>query len=278
MKITRRSIAKVGVVVLCLWLQMLWIAPCYARLVNIQNNLHQSKQGLLLELDGMLYWSVGNSEYLVVNTNALMRLHIKSHIVQITGEATYGREKDKAFVSQGAGSLRYRFNFLPFLRAEAFGHLEVNEFKKIETLVYGGLGLVGTWRPLPQLSLQLATGYMLEYNKYSKGYLYLSGKEEKLFHRWANYFQLSWKLSNILRFESMTMMYPALDNFADWRLEVDNMLKVKVHKWFYLTVTHSQTYWSIPPVGSTTLKQYDSSLLVGVKGSFLLWNPSTKKK
>lgn len=269
----------IGCLVLLSWL---WCSTASAQIVNVQSLLSQKKEGLSFQLNGTADWRVGNVNFALFEGAAMLRFLRKRHLLLLSAQGGFGTKGDERFVARAFGHLRYRYLFLPWLGVETFGQIEYNEFWRLANRGLGGLGLVALWQPVKPFRLLVGTAYMFEYNRFSDDYQYPGGGKEKSFHRWSSYLRLTFQLSKIFSIQNTTIIQPSLENFADWRLLVDSSLEFKVAKWLAISISHLFAYRAIPPVGTTTtttvVEPFDSSLLIGLKSNFMLWQPPTPPK
>lgn len=250
-----------------------------AQIVNVQSLLNQKKQGLLLQVAGSADWRVGNVNFALFRGAMLMRFLHQKHTLLLSSQGGFGTKGEDRFVARAFGHLRYRYTFLPWLGVETYGQVEFNEFWRLATRGLGGVGFIAKWSPSRSFQVLLGTAYMFEFNRFSDPYVYPNEGADKVFHRWSNYLRLSFQPSRIFSVQNTTYIQPSFENFSDWRLLVDSSLLFRLNKWLWIKVSHVFAYRSVPPVGGTKkVEPFDSSLLVGLKSSILLWRPSHKRK
>ncbi len=245
--------------------------PAKAQIVNVQKLLLEDANGLFVSLGARLEWKSGNTDYLSVGGNSLVRWNIDEHTLLLSTRAKYSRTGDDAFVRSVFEHFRYMYQILDLLGSELFVQHEYNEATRLKVRALAGAGPRLTLRG-EHFSFFAGSSYMLEYLLYTEESGTGDSGDEHLYHRWSNYITLAVKLNSLLELLHTTYVQPRFDEFSDVRALLESSFVIYINEHLHISINHTYTYNSRPAEG---VKTYDSSLTVGIG---LQWGPFFVKK
>ncbi len=206
----------------------------------------QSEDGFSGKLSTSVTWRTGNTDLLQLAASTNAAYHQGKHGVLFKAQVTYGSKSSDVYIARTFEHLRYRFAVLDWLTAETLLQHQYDMFKKLKFRALVGGGMAASWQPLDDLSLVLGSTYLLEREVEGEDAEITLSSFSDFDHRWSNYLQLGWNITETIGLKSTTFLQPKLTDFGDLRIHSENGLTVKANDVFSITVSFTATYDSEP--------------------------------
>ena len=260
----KNRIVLIGAVILG---ALLTSAPALA-IVNVLPT-GQGEDGFSGKLSTSVTWRTGNTDLLQLAASTNAAYHQDKHGVLFKAQVTYGSKSSDVYIARTFEHLRYRYAVLDWLTTETLLQHQYDMFKKLKFRALLGLGVAASWQPLEDLSLVLGSTYLLEREVEGEDVeITLSGFSD-FDHRWSNYLQLGWNVTESIGLKSTTFLQPKFNDFGDLRIHSENGLTVKANKVFAITVSFTATYDSDPySDANTEVESLDTNLKTSLDFTF----------
>ncbi|NVB42123.1 DUF481 domain-containing protein [Pseudenhygromyxa sp. WMMC2535] len=238
----RRVSALLAVIVA---LGVFWAAPRHARAtgLNVERlRLNPDDDGLHGGLSLGVDFQAGNVNLFDLNTSASVAWRRDAHLLFLIGNSKFatrtkaidggtldGLFEDQArYINRANLHLRYNYDFLDWLTAEAFSQVERDEFLLVASRVLTGAGPRFVPLRRDNLSLAVGTAWMLEYEALDPQRVVSPLPAQTLVHRWSSYLTLMVVHDERVSFRSTTYVQPRFDRLADLRLMSEGELSVEL--------------------------------------------------
>ena len=251
-----------------LFITVLFTATPAFAIVNVLPT-GKAKEGLSGKVGTSLAWRTGNTSLLQLEGSANASYHSSAHGVLFKVRVTYGEKSDDVYIAKTFEHIRYRYALLNWLSAEALVQHQYDMFKKLKFRALIGLGVAVSWRPFDDLSAVFGSTYLLEREVEGEDVAITLSHFSEFDHRWSNYLQVGWQVTETIGLNSTTFLQPKLNEFADFRIHSENSLKVKANEVFAIKVSFNATYVSKPYNNTQTLVEpLDTNLKTSLEFSF----------
>jgi len=242
-------------------------APAFA-IVNVLPT-GKSKDGLAGKVATSLSWRTGNTNLLQLVGSANASYHSGDHGVLFKAQVTYGEKSDDVYIAKTFEHIRYRYALLDWLSTEVLVQHQYDMFKKLKFRALLGLGVAASWQPFEDLSAVFGSTYLLEREVEGEDAAITLSNFSEFDHRWSNYLQVGWNVTETIGLNSTTFFQPKLSDFSDLRIHSENGLTVKANDVFAVKVSFSATYDSKPYSDAQTLvESLDTNLKTSLVFSF----------
>jgi hypothetical protein len=221
--------------------------------VNIENMLAgDPREGVEGALQIGLELKQGNSEYLQMDANGLIRWHGGIHIVQAVLGGSYRTAQGNKVADSALGHLRYGYELSSRLRLEALVQIQKDAFVYLRRRVLAGAGVranifsstLSTRSDAVEPHRRLDVGLIIMHESED-----LRGTEADPGLRASLLISTGWTLSATASLGCQIYVQPALKDLHDARLLGDGNLTVKVLGPMSLQLTARVVNDSRPPLG-----------------------------
>ena len=228
-----------------------------------------SKDGFAGKFATSITWRTGNTDLLQWSGSANASYHEKNHGLLFKAQVTYGAKSEEVYIARTFEHIRYRYTLLDWLTTEALFQHQYDMFKALKFRALLGWGLAASWQPFENFSAVFGSTYLLERE--------IEGSDEPITfssfadfdHRWSNYLQVGWNITNTIGLSSTTFVQPDFADFSDLRIHSESGLTVKANDVFAVKVSFSATYDSEPYSDTdTTVEPLDTNLKTSLEFSF----------
>ena len=223
---------------------LLTAAPAWA-IVNVLPT-GKGKDGLSGKLSTSVTWRTGNTELLQLAASSNASFHKGPHGVLFKAQVTYGSKSSEVYIARTFEHLRYRYEWLDWLTFETLFQHQYDMFKQLKFRALLGGGFATQWQPLEDLSLVFGSTYLLEREVEGDDVEITLSSFSDFEHRWSNYLQVGWNLTETIGLKSTTFVQPKFTDFGDLRIHSENGLTVKANESFGITVSFTASYDSQP--------------------------------
>lgn len=254
---SRRSIPALGSVLAC-GLAILLPSAVAARQAESQDPDPKRWEA---RIDFGLTAASGNQELTVLTSGVqLTHLRTESMEFELTGQARYGRSEGEEVARNLRGGIRVDLQpkavWSPFLFVTA----ERDPFRRLDLRANGGAGvkrvLVNTAQS--NLSISMAALYSHQQLRAEPG---LPPEPREDMARWSWRLKGAHELQSGVRLEGIVFYQPIWDRAADYLLDADAAVRVRLSQRLGLNVTYSYNRDSTPP---TDVRPDDHLLQVGL--------------
>ncbi len=246
---------------------LLTTAPAWA-IVNVLPT-GEGKDGFSGKVSTSLTWRTGNTDLLQLAASTNASYHHEKHGVLFKAQLTYGSKSSDVYIARTFEHLRYRYAVLDWLTAETLLQHQYDMFKKLKFRALIGSGIAASWQPLEDLSLVFGSTYLLEREVEGEDVDITLSSFSDFDHRWSNYLQVGWNLTETIGLKSTTFLQPKFNDFGDLRIHSENGLTVKANKVFAVTVAFTATYDSEPySDANTVVESLDTNLKTSLDFTF----------
>ncbi|MBX3189141.1 MAG: DUF481 domain-containing protein [Labilithrix sp.] len=210
----------------------------------------------LASLEGSFTGRTGNVESLVVGAGAMGAARWRRNSFFASTQADYARFGSETRVSKSFIHLRYDYDLLPWLAAEAFVQQQQDKFQRLNLRELIGTGprfLIADER---DVRVAYGMAYMLEYERIAVP----AGAPDDpvvVAHRWSNYLTATWQMDSRVRLVGTTYLQPRFDAFGDFRVLFESALTTEIAKRLAVKVLVTVRYDSRPP---TDVKPTDAEI------------------
>ncbi|KIG16409.1 putative outer membrane protein [Enhygromyxa salina] len=231
-----RSLVLGAALALAVWL---WSATATATGLNVEQvRLHPDQDGLYGGVQFGIDFSAGNTNRLDLRSSASLAYRHGRHVAFLLGSSQVSTRTqpsdelsqllrpESRFVNKANAHLRYNYELLSWLTAEAFTQLERNEFLLLKSRVLFGIGPRFVAVNNGEFSLALGTDYMFEHESLDPARVLSPLPPQTNVHRWSSYLSLIYAANDRLNMSSTTYVQPRFDLFSDLRLLSEAMLDV----------------------------------------------------
>ncbi|MFB6231811.1 MAG: DUF481 domain-containing protein [Salinibacter sp.] len=206
----------------------------------------------------------GHTELFEIGARVRFDFRREPHYTFATGALRYGTQGGDPFRDRTFGHLRYNYQLLPSLVAEAFTQLQRDRFAQLQLRVLAGGGVRIRYFNREGVKLFQGTTPMYEYENLDQAPL--GGHPATVSTaRWSNYLNLRLQLSEETRFTATVYVQPRFDQWSDVRVLNQAALTVRLAEAVRLTTEFSLDYDSRPP---DEVESVDLSLQNGIEVSF----------
>lgn len=206
----------------------------------------------------------GHTELFEIGTRARFDFRRGRHYTFATGEVRYGTQEGDPFRDRTFGHLRYNYQLLPRLVAEAFTQLQRRRFARLKLRTLAGGGLRIRYFDREAVKLFQGTTPMYEYENLDQSPT--AGHPSTISTaRWSNYLDLKLQFSEEAHFNLTVYVQPRFDEWADVRVLNQATLTAHLTEDIRLTTELSLNYDSRPP---DKVESLDLSLQNGIEVSF----------
>lgn len=213
-------------------------------------------------LDGNFTALAGNVRGVTLGAAGRSAARVGRHRFFGSTSADYASFRSVTSVSKSFVHLRYNYELLYWLRAEAFVQGQQDRFQRLLRRSLAGLGPRFVLWDEPDLIFAVGSAYMLETEsiRVAEG---ATDAPTTTAHRWSNYASTTWKVDERVDFVATIYLQPRFDAFDDVRSLFEASALSKISGRLGLKVLATVRYDSAPP---TTVRTLD----VEVKNS-LTW-------
>jgi putative salt-induced outer membrane protein YdiY len=246
---------------------LLTSAPALA-IVNVlpSGNL---KDGFAGKFATSVTWRTGNTNLLQWSGSANASYHHDDHGLLFKAQVTYGSKSEEVYIARTFEHIRYRYTLTDWLTTEALFQHQYDMFKALKFRALLGWGLATNWKPFENLSMVLGSTYLLEREIEGTDVPITLSSFADFDHRWSNYVQLGWNITETIGLSSTNFLQPRLDDFSDLRIYSENSLTVKANDIFSVKVSFNATYDSKPYSDvDTVIESLDTNLKTSLEFSF----------
>jgi putative salt-induced outer membrane protein YdiY len=206
----------------------------------------------------------GHTELFEIGARARFDFRREPHYTFATGELRYGKQNGDPYRDRVFGHLRYNYQLLPSLVAEAFTQLQRDRFAQLQLRVLAGGGL--RIRYFNREAFKLFQGTTPMYESENLDQAPLSRHPARVSTaRWSNYLNLRVQLTEETRFIATVYVQPRFDQWSDVRVLNQVSFTVRLTEAVHLTTEFSLDYDSRPP---NEVESIDISLQNGIEVSF----------
>lgn len=232
--------------------------------VNTERMRALEVEGFRSTLGADLAVESGHTELFEIGARVRFDFRREPHYTFATGAVRYGTQGGDPFRDRTFGHLRYNYQLLPSLVAEAFTQLQRDRFARLQLRVLAGGGVRIRYFNREGFKLFQGTTPMYEYENLDQAPL--AGHPPTVSTaRWSNYLNLRLQLTEETRFTATVYVQPRFDQWSDVRLLNQASLTVRLTEAIHLTTEFSLDYDSRPP---DNVESLDLSLQNGVEVSF----------
>lgn len=227
------------------------------------------KDGFAGKFSTSVTWRTGNTNLLQWAGSGNASYHQGNHGLLFKAQVTYGSKSDEVYIARTFEHIRYRYTLTDWLTTETLLQHQYDMFKALKFRALLGWGLAGNWQPSDNFSAVFGSTYLLEREiEGSDAPITLSSFSE-FDHRWSNYLQVGWNITETIGLNSTTFIQPKFDDFSDLRIYSENGLTVKANDVFSVKVSFSATYDSDPYSDTdTVVESLDTNLKTSLVFSF----------
>lgn len=206
----------------------------------------------------------GHTELFEIGARVRFDFRREPHYTFATGALRYGTQDGDPFRDRVFGHLRYNYQVLSWLVAEAFTQLQRDRFARLQLRVLAGGGLRIRYFNRDAVKLFQGTTPMYEYENLDQAPV---GRHPATVStaRWSNYLNLRLRLTEETRFNATVYVQPRFDQWADVRVLNQAALTVRLTEAVHLTTEFGLNYDSRPPGEVDPL---DLTLQNGIEVSF----------
>ena len=210
-----------------------------------------------------LTWRTGNTELLQLSGSGNAAYHHADHGVLFKAQVTYGEKGGEPYLHRHFEHIRYRYSVSEWLTAETFLQHQFDEGKRLKFRGLAGLGIAMSWQPLDDFSAVLGSTYLFELEVEGVDEVTIDTMDK--YHRWSNYIQLGWDVTETIGLKSTTFVQPRFDDFGDMRILSENGLTVKANDVFGITLSFNASYDSAP---FDNVEPLDTNLMTSLDFTF----------
>jgi putative salt-induced outer membrane protein YdiY len=257
------SVAKMRGVRHALWMTLLALEGSAEGQVNVEQLRSDRRSApARAQIEGSFTGRTGNVESIVVGGGAIGAARTGRHGFFGSTQADYARFGTTITVSKSFVHLRYDYDILGWLMAEAYVQQQQDKFQRLQLRELVGLGPRFVLADEEEVRLACGTSYMLEYEKISVQ-TGAPDPPETVVHRLSNYVTTTWRADPRVRFVATLYLQPRFDFVEDVRSLLETSLVTDVNKRLAVKILATFRYDSKPPTG---VKTTDAE----VKSSFVL--------
>jgi len=205
----------------------------------------------------------GHTELFEIGARARFDFRRGPHYTFATGELRYGRQEGDPFRDRVFGHLRYNYQVLPWLVAEAFTQLQRDRFARLQLRVLAGGGLRIRYFNRETIKLFQGTTPMYEYENLDQAPIDRHPATVST-ARWSNYLNLRLRFTEETRFDATVYVQPRFDQWSDVRVLSQAALTVQLAEAVRLVTEFRLNYDSRPP---SEVESLDLALQNGVEVS-----------
>lgn len=229
----------------------------------------EGEDGFSGKLSTSVTWRTGNTELLQLAGSANAAYHSDKHGVLFKAKLTYGSKSSDIYIARSFEHLRYRYALLDWLTTETLFQHQYDMFKKLKFRALVGAGMAANWQPLEDLSLVFGSTYLLEREVEGDDVDITLSSFSDFDHRWSNYLQVGWNITESIGLKSTTFLQPKFTDFGDLRIHSENGLTVKANDVFGITIAFTATYDSQPYSDvDTVVESLDTNLKTSLDFTF----------
>ena len=206
----------------------------------------------------------GHTELFEIGARVRFDFRRERHYTFATGELRYGTQEGNPFRDRMFGHLRYNYQLLPRLVAEAFTQLQRDRFARLQLRVLAGGGLRIRYFNRKTVKLFQGTTPMYEYENLDQAPLDHHPATVST-ARWSNYLNLRLQLTEETQFNATVYVQPRFDQWSDMRVLNQAALTVHLTEAVRLVTEFRLNYDSRPP---DEVESLDLALQNGVEVSF----------
>ncbi len=232
--------------------------------VNTERMRALNMEGFRSTLGADVAVESGHTELFEIGARARFDFRRGPHYTFATGELRYGTQNGDPYRDRVFGHLRYNYQLLPSLVAEAFTQLQRDRFARLQLRVLAGGGL--RIRYFNREAVKLFQGTTPMYESENLDQVPLDQHPASISTaRWSNYVNLRVRLSEETHFDATVYVQPRFDQWSDVRVLNQAALTVHLTDAVRLTTEFSLNYDSRPP---SEVEPLDLTLQNGIEVSF----------
>lgn len=232
--------------------------------VNTERMRALEVEGFRSTLGADLALESGHTELFEIGARARVDFRRERHYTFATGELRYGTQEGNPFRDRVFGHLRYNYQLLPSLVAEAFSQIQRDRFARLQLRVLAGGGVRIRYFNRKAIKLFQGTTPMYEFENLDQVPLDRHPATVST-ARWSNYLNLRLRLTEETRFDATVYVQPRLDQWSDVRVLTQAALTVQLTDAVHLTTEFRLNYDSRPP---SEVESLDLALQNGIEVSF----------
>ncbi|MBI4545892.1 MAG: DUF481 domain-containing protein [Gemmatimonadetes bacterium] len=209
------------------------------------------------------FTAASGNERLAVLTSAVSLTHLRQELFELAldGDLRYGRSEGKEVARRFRGGLK--FDLYPHSMWSPFFFTtgEHDRFRRLDLRTSGGAGIKHTFWDSPAGKASLSLAVVYSYEDYDVAQLPLLDQFQRN-TRWSWRLKAQRQLGGAVRLESTTFYQPLWNVAADYLVEAETALTVRISRKLGVSLGHSYNRDSRPP--SPDVRKDDHLVKVGL--------------
>lgn len=202
----------------------------FAQLVDVESQRLRNDTTRLAGMLGGLYSYKQTNDVKLTEFESSLTFQLRSKnrkdIFLILGSYEVLKTSDESFTNNGFGHIRYTHKFNSLLRMEVFSQYQSNQKLLLKNRVLGGAGPRFRFFNRKNADATFGCLYMAEWEE-----IVGLALQAKLYHRMSAYLSLNFVIKeDFCEIISITYYQPLLTSFADYRLNNNTVLKIRLFK------------------------------------------------